>query len=185
MDRPKLIRRLRFNLSALCLLLCVAFIVLWVRSHWWFDYVHFPWPGKSTNPSSRRTAWLPDGTQFEPSPRMFMGQSSRGRLALFAGEQNPTYRSAFPWGWGMTSDYIYSTPKGQKYRTKKRKTWDYSADRYGRHILFPHWAPALVFGALAALSFGIRPFRYGLKTLLITSTVVAVTLGLIMWARGE
>ena len=39
MDRPRLIRGLRIAVSAVCGILCVLLIVLWVRSYWWQDDV--------------------------------------------------------------------------------------------------------------------------------------------------
>jgi hypothetical protein len=42
MDRPRLIRSLRIAVSAVCGILCLLLIVLWVRSYWWLDIISGP-----------------------------------------------------------------------------------------------------------------------------------------------
>jgi hypothetical protein len=101
--------------------------------------------------------------------------SARGRLSLFAGEDNPATTGIFPWGWGMSSYYIGDKIRG----APSLPIWNYHSDQYGRRILLPHWLTVLVTGAFAA-AFGIRrPFRFGLRTMLIATTFVAMLLGLI------
>jgi hypothetical protein len=178
MDRPKLFRRFRITFAAICLLFCVAFVVLWVRSYQWQDYAHCPLPGESINPSSRRLVQLRDGTQFEPSPRMLILNSFKGRLSLYAGERHAFRTGYFPWGWGMesTSAANFSPQRNNR----PRPSWVYTTDRYGRYVLFPHWAPALVFAVLAAV-LGVRwPYQFSVRTLLIIITIVAAILGLVV-----
>jgi hypothetical protein len=177
MDRPKTTRRIRITVSAVCLLCGVAFVILWVRSYSWHDSAHCPLPGKSSNPTSRRLVTLRDGTQFEPSPRMLTVSSSRGRLSIRAGEANPYRSGEFPWGWGRRSVYI-----GDRTPSAIATSWNYQSDQYGKHVRVPHWAPALVFGVLAA-AFGIRaPYRFSLRTLLIVTTLVAVVVAAVVIA---
>jgi hypothetical protein len=182
MNRERTIRALRITTSGVCSILCALLVALWIRSYHWQDYAHCPLPGKSINPSVRRLVRLPDGTEFEPAPRMLTMSSGRGRLSIRAGEANPYRSGIFPWGWGLertsVDNLIPST-------SRPRPRWDYTSDRFGRYILFPHWAPALVFAALAA-AFGVRlPNRFSLRTLLILTTLVAAILGLVVWASGQ
>ena len=154
MDRPKTIRRIRIIVSAICLLCCAAFLVLWIRSYSWQDHAHCP---LSSNPASRRAAT----TGFEPSPRMLTAGSVRGRLSIRAGEYNPYRRGVRASSWGMISFRIGD-------RTPSAITiprWNYEADQYGKRVSVPHWAPALIFGVLAAAAFGIRRVRFSLRTL--------------------
>jgi hypothetical protein len=41
MERAKVIRGLRIAVSAVCGILCVLLIVLWVRSYWWHSYINW------------------------------------------------------------------------------------------------------------------------------------------------
>jgi hypothetical protein len=51
------------------------------------------------------------------------------------------------------------------------------------HLYIPHWFIIAVAGLLAALPW-LR-WRFSLRTLLIGMTVVAVVLGLVIWAAGR
>ena len=44
MDRPRILRLLRIAFSAVCGIVCLLMIALWVRSYWWSDYFHVPLP---------------------------------------------------------------------------------------------------------------------------------------------
>jgi hypothetical protein len=87
----------------------------------------------------------------------------------------------FPWGWGADSYYIGDNQP----RARPLPVWDYYSSKYGRSILFPHWAPAIAFASLAA-ALGFRtPYQFSLRTLLILTTIVAAILGLVAWASGQ
>jgi hypothetical protein len=49
-------------------------------------------------------------------------------------------------------------------------------------LIAPHWAPALLSATLAAAPWISRSYQYSLRTLLITTALVAVALGLIVWS---
>ena len=49
-------------------------------------------------------------------------------------------------------------------------------------VLMPHWFPLIVAGTLSAAPWLRLPRRFSLRTLLIATTLVAVALGLIVWA---
>ena len=181
MDRAKIIRRVRIASAALCLLFCAAFVVLWVRSYRWVDSAHCPLPGESVDSIRKRWVRRPDGTRFVPSPKMLTMTSFEGRISVYAGEDQPGVSGWFPWGWGMDTYYIGDNQR----RTRPLPMWQYDAHLYGRYVLFPHWAPALLF-AFLGVPIGVRrPYRFSLRTLLIASTLVALILGLLVWASGK
>ena len=63
------------------------------------------------------------------------------------------------------------------------RSWYYKSDRDGIRVLFPHRLLIAVFATLAAAPW-IRQLNwcFSLRTLLIATTLVAVVLGLIVWA---
>ena len=83
------------------------------------------------------------------------------------------YFSGFWWGKSYREDYWRSL-----------RIFDWSTTRASASLRIADWFLILVTGSLAAI--GLRPairFRFGLRTLLIATTLVAVALGLIVWAR--
>ena len=59
-------------------------------------------------------------------------------------------------------------------------TFRISLSKFVSEILFPHWVCVSIAGVLAALPW--LPRRFSLRTLLIATTLVAVVLGIIVWA---
>jgi hypothetical protein len=53
------------------------------------------------------------------------------------------------------------------------------------HTYVPHWYPILAFGTLATISWLPWSKRFGLRTLLIATTLVAVGLWLAVWAARK
>ena len=58
--------------------------------------------------------------------------------------------------------------------------WE-SASFWG--VQFPYWFPATLSALFTVLPWFGRPIRFRLRTLLIATTLVAVALGVIAWAR--
>jgi hypothetical protein len=54
-----------------------------------------------------------------------------------------------------------------------------------RVVFIPHWFPALSLAAMAALPWLRSPTRYSLRTLLVAMTLIAVVLGLVVWATRQ
>jgi hypothetical protein len=52
------------------------------------------------------------------------------------------------------------------------------ATPFGFFVIVPHWFLVLLTGALAALPWIKRPYRFSFRTLLIAMTVLAVFLGI-------
>lgn len=77
------------------------------------------------------------------------------------------------WGWNR----IELMPGGPM------PTWEFRSDNNGTRLRFPHRLPIAISGVLAVAPW-IRQlrWRFSLRTLLIATTLVAVVLGLIVWA---
>ena len=61
-------------------------------------------------------------------------------------------------------------------------TWGFGVKRYpiGWAVAFPHWLPVLL-SAILSVALGVRPrVRYGLRTFLIATTIIAVLLGILL-----
>jgi hypothetical protein len=99
-------------------------------------------------------------------------QSNRGTVSVSFGGNS----RLFPSGWGR-----FSLPVSNM-RGFARPPWSYSAGTY-TEVTFPHWFPALVSGTLAAVPWATHiKWRFSLRTLLIATTLVAMVLGLIVYA---
>jgi hypothetical protein len=67
--------------------------------------------------------------------------------------------------------------------------WDprgLSGRSYAAHssgLMIPHWFAVLIFVGLASIT--SWSWRFSLRTLLIVTTIVAIVLGLIVWAAGK
>jgi hypothetical protein len=168
-------RKLRIAWSVVFGILCLLLIALWVRSYWWVDVV------KVKPPELELTAWSISGKfGFEN-----LLQATRNDWDLL----NP---------WELTSEKADVTD----YSPSISLNWQPQYSRlnivyfheegtfegylsgiqpYRRTLLMvPQYYPV----ALAALLAGIPwiRWRFGLRTLLITTTLVAVVLGLIVYA---
>jgi len=57
-----------------------------------------------------------------------------------------------------------------------------SCDQYGVVVVLPLWLPTLIAFVLAVIPYAVSgPWRFGLRTLLIFTTLVALILGLIQY----
>jgi hypothetical protein len=160
MDRAQITHYIRIAVTALSLTACVLLIALWVRSYWWAE----------------------SGVSVPPTlPRQFAFVSSRGRLALIVSQRNPRSRVDFyfPWRWRIESD---SLKRVSRPAAPPRPMWVYKVNKnMGRLIVIPHWSPVLLFGAIATcLWLPWFKWRFGLRTLLIATTLVAVGLGVVV-----
>ena len=77
--------------------------------------------------------------------------------------------------WGYRSSVL-----GERYWPSTRISWG-SRGSVGR-IHFPHWLPVIVTMLIATLCWKPIERRFSLRTLLIATTLVAVALGLGVWA---
>jgi hypothetical protein len=156
----RFLRYLRIAFSATCLIACVLLIVLWVRSYSSEDYLYWNIVGHRT---------------------VLVG-STHGRLvaytALFESKPGARFRLLDKVGIALATRW-----------TEVERLL--SCDSYSpilaanyRALVVSHWIMVLVTGTLAAMLGLRRPYRlrFSLRTLLIAMTLVAVVLGLAVWA---
>jgi hypothetical protein len=155
-------RKLRIAWSVVCGTAGVLLIVLWVRSYAYFDSYRY-WTGTST------TAAV---------------DSKDGRI----------YFSVSPTGGANLEPYIGNRKRSEG-DTEIRNVILASENRlgFGRYIdlklvntstfIFPHWFAVAMSGALTASVWVPWSRRFSIRTLLITTTLVAVGLSLIVSLR--
>jgi hypothetical protein len=139
-------RKLRIAFSAVCGVLCLLLIALWVRSYWRFDQCKcIP---KNLTVGSRRGEILLNQPNIE-----IMGVG-------------PILPASFK---ALGQEIIYDS-------------YSPNANRDPRGTAVPFWAPTLIFAIVASLPW--LPWRFSLRTLLIATTLVAILLGLIVYAAA-
>ena len=155
MNRPHIFRLLRITASAVCLVICTALTALWVRSYYSLDEMIGP---------ISDSAWLAFG-------------STNGRLSVNLIQDwqwtPPTQRI-----WKLnkyTPDSVY--PKG----VARPTCWEFKFTP--NYIFVPHWLPIALSGTLCVISWRGFPTRFSLRAILITMTLVAIVLGLIVAMR--
>jgi hypothetical protein len=155
MHRPRLIRGLRIAWSAVCGILCVLLIVLWVRSYSKKDICGL------TFANQKRCNYC----------------AMQGRIFLIVFDYET---SAWAIGkrreWDIRSEATSSDDaKGEPHFYFK------SFDGYYSMIL-PHPLLVVLGTTLAAIPW--LQWRFSLRTLLIATTLIAVVLGLVVWAMS-
>jgi hypothetical protein len=153
-------RKLRIAWSVMCGMLCVLLIALWVRSYSWTDAIQYnPVERYVTGLTSRQGVvfggWF-RFTDMEDVEELF--RSSRWNFVCRPSEPLPPKYSR--WGVGLEE-----------------------SGHFAPYITTPHWFVVALLAASTAIPW-LR-WRFSLRTLLIAMTLVAVVLGLVVWAsRG-
>jgi hypothetical protein len=149
----KVLRYLLIAIAAWSGLACVLLVFLWVRSYWRLDNLAGP------------TLW----------PYGFSATSTTGRLMIGGGdEQDPITQ------WELTS-----LPFDDRYNPVLDSQFYgpvfafYPSEDEGSYIHVPHWFPALIAGSIA-FAFAKRR-RYSLRTVLIVTTLIALSMGAIVY----
>ena len=153
-------RKLRIAWSVGCGIACVLLIVLWVRSYWWVDSV-----SKRVSATTWITGWSLEGgilwmLESNPNDSRPAGWNiDKARIEEFNNmmDGNPYYQP-HPFGSPLLRRFAFDSKKGE----------------------IPYWFSASLVASLAALPW-LRK-RYSMRTLLIATTLVAVVLGLIVYA---
>ena len=161
MNRPRVVRLLRIGWSAGCVIACLLLIVLWVRSYRWADLLAYT--------RGQTYVAVADG---------------RG-IALFH------WRTCHPFvtvgnklGWELISGPAGTIDSNLKPLEFSRDSGPATA--FGFFISAPYWCCVFFLATLAVLPW-IRQckWRFTLRTLLIATTVVAVVLGLAVYAARK
>jgi hypothetical protein len=147
-------RKLRIGWSVFCGLATVLLIVLWVRSYIKNDRITLG---------------------FVPGPG-YTFDSINGELSLARAKR---IAGGMPQGW---SAWTYpSDPSEYPRAWYAYPSTEILGFRFGKFFFaMPHWFPAVV--AVTAAAVPWLRWRFTLSTLLIATTLVAVVLGLIVWA---
>jgi hypothetical protein len=135
---------------------CVLLVVLWVRSYWRQDVFALPL-------ATSGSVWM----------------SSIYGVVLFC---TTSERGSRVW---ERDDAINDAAAAYWKRVVRPKTFaGFGVDRSTpvTVVLLPHWFAVLVFATSAAAPWMRWSKRFRLRTLLIATTLVAVVLGLIVWA---
>jgi hypothetical protein len=157
-------RKLRIAWSVGCGVACVLLIVLWVRSYWWWDTAVGP---------------------MSPTKTLIVFSSS-GRLG---GRLDGPAK--FAAGWHFIHSSVAKMLKedeeelslGRGVVTKpNRPSWPVFGRCSDGNFRVAHWLAVLFFATLGIVAAPFIKWRFSLRTLLIATTLVAVVLGLIVWA---
>ena len=149
------LRKLRIAFSVTCLIAAVLLIALWVRSYWWDDQLNIPL-------SDTRVV----------APQSFVGTVSFGFCT--------SPEAKFMWPRGLKSQPVSDDIRLQRF-TFGRVTG--IPVRTVAFVRVPHWFLLLLAVALTAAPW--IPGRFTLRTLLVVTTLVAVVLGLAVWAATK
>jgi hypothetical protein len=152
-------RKLRIAWSALCGILCLLLIALWVRSYKWVDTVAY-----RASPPTVYFAFSYDGV-------IRFGKDSISNWQSVGPFDGILLRSE-SWA-GYTSEVFDVWPFGKVIRGFVDRNWSLGGQ-------IPFWFAVLVSGALGSAPW-LR-WRFSLRTLLIGMTLVAVGLGIIVLA---
>jgi hypothetical protein len=165
MDCSRSFRFLRIAVTALCLTACVLLVALWVRSHRYRDSLDLYGGGSRM---LRVVSW--EGVVLF-APWVF-GSGSKPEAGFSHSALSNAQLEAL-------HAQVGRPPK------KKWHAWKYSKHNYPggsteRDLFLPHWFLVAVVGSIGAIPWIINARRYSLRTLLITTTLVAVVLGMII-----
>ncbi len=151
-------RKLRIALSVTC---CIAFLAstsVWIFSYWWIIRV--------------------EGRLY---PSALLGiTSTEGRTLLT--RQNLDGGIHFWFRVQRVDDWYDEIIKRGHGRPNLLTGWQVNSSSNFSYIQFPGWFPGLLFGFAALANWLPFGWRFSLRTLLIATTLIAVGLGMIVWA---
>ncbi len=151
MDRPRLIRGLRIAVSAVCGILCVLLIVLWVRSYWRYDTV-----------------------------RGHFVKSQLFSISLWQGVVSfTTHQEADPNAVRLFGHWHIDTRTSPSFVDQPAWWFRVSLQPTLRAVVSaPNWFLVFMSATLAVIPWIQWSRRFSLRTLLIAITLIAVVLGL-------
>jgi hypothetical protein len=151
-------RKLRIAWSVCWGILAVLLVALWVRSYWWGDTIALPYVNTTHIPATSYEGWV-----TLQSSRPYNRLSAWQIKHISIDEQNKAEQKFIASG-GLVTHRINHFGLDEK------------------HYFFqlPYWFLLLFTAAFIAIPW--LPWRFSLRTLLIATTLVAVVLGLIVYA---
>jgi hypothetical protein len=152
-------RKLRIAWSVTCGIVCLLPIALWVRSNWYLDEIWF------SIPSNRQLG--------------FLSAENCGSVAIHYLDLNPSSK---------IEGYSCQVLQNDEFTLKLLRPTFFlgfslvrTHDRGTYFLNVPYWFVVLIPGSIATCPWIFR-FRFSVRTLLVATTLVAVVLGLIVWA---
>ena len=161
MNRPRLARALRITWATFCGIAAVLLYSLWLRSYTFFDEFHATTESRVTRVDSN------DG-RLQFSTEVDLGPGTLVKK----------------WGvWTGAAAHNAIIPPMPNYSAMGFTVATSGAEGPGFSIGVPSWFLVITFAALAAASWKRQPYwRFSLRTLLIATTVVVISLGLVVWS---
>lgn len=172
----RFLRYLRIAFTAICLIVCALMVLLWARSYWWLDVLTLKPPELQISASS-----LNGNLTFEQT-----GSSWHEWHAVepcdWASEKVDA--DTYIYAQAIRPDYSRLNISFARYGGMRQSILGQSVPYDYWFLAVPHYYPV----ALAALVAGILwipwSLRFGLRTLLVATTVFAGALGLYVWLRA-
>jgi hypothetical protein len=153
----KSLRYLQITWTAFCAISCVLLCVLWVRSYWQTFIAHKATPDGHT--------LFVDSSNGDVTFSRDLGLATRRLSWTRARDVTPAWKKPPTSYWGA----------GFSWRSSPYLS-----------VRLPYWIPTLIFAVASVLPcIGQMSFRFSLRTLLIATTLMAVVLGLAVWATRE
>jgi hypothetical protein len=149
-------RKLRIAWSVVWGLTAVLLVVLWVRSYWWYDRL-----------------------SLYSSTQAFGVASLHGELVYGSNSITNSSAKPLPW-WYWSCEYITPATRAASDSYPKIMGFAWYSGERSHYLFLPHWFPPAMAALLAVA--GWIPLRFSLRTLLIATTLVAVVLGMAVYA---
>jgi hypothetical protein len=159
-------RKLRIVWSVACGIACVLLMLLWVRSYWYGDYINYV---------------------SSPSGRINSVSSTYGTLRISFDKESFRHPGQVG-GWHVFfSQWLDEPDTPEKENAQIRKLNSPQLHWVNRPTRLLVKVPHSLVAVLAAVAGAIPwwPKRFSLRALLITTMLVAVVMGLIVYAAGE
>jgi hypothetical protein len=148
-------RKLRIAWSVACAIACLLLIALWVRSKYAADSFYGPIGRVNGFVATSRDGGLGIGISDSKLKWLYVSRQPNAKSSI-------EYSTVLGFSVSQSTFPIHRSARGLvAFRT-------------------PHWFPVLSFATLSALPW--FRYRFSLRTLLIATTLVAVVLGLIVYA---
>jgi hypothetical protein len=156
------LRYLRGTVTGLCVSVYILLIAIWVRSYWWCDTVVLH--GVADRIVTCESLYGGIGVRIYGPPTDYNGPA--------------TLRYKRIWAFGTKVQPLHES--------KLTTLLGFGGTAIGRSIIIaiPCWFVTLASTILALVIWRTTRWRFSLRTLLIATSVVAVLLGLVIWAAN-
>jgi hypothetical protein len=162
----RVLQGVRAIAAATCLIACVLLALLWVRSYWYLDNVIGPARGSFRLGVASANGWL---TLRYANGSMGPEYFPKWNLQTTTNEQLEKVYQQMEQSIKGTPGATFTRPDPPRFR------W---MENWG--VQFPYWLPTLTV-AILAIAFGWRlRWQYGLRALFVTTTIIAVGIGLLV-----